>query len=354
MRRTIFILSSVLCVCGIQNATASDYLEEEPIVEPVADNVQISDAKYISATVDEVAKTRARIDELLIPNKTCQNLWTDGDCSDDDSPVQAVIMTPGERTASIPHKAKFDVGDQTYYGETVYIVNNFLYGAGNAYATSDNVSETSGAYAAKKMSTEEYFDCPFNTATECAVWLRKPIISESVAPRSKTLRDSVMCDVSTAIEDNPNISANDKRMKPLLNRYNVLMRASRSCCTGGMTHKLKQAGASQGLIYKFLADDVNFSGFGSRCLVMSDEQIENTDKYEATSATVADVRNGCLCKSKGTFKALLAPFAQLYKDYPEFAKSSFEYKHYDGVGRAVTDSVNTDVQNVLSQLEMCP
>ena len=132
------------------------------------------------------------------------------------------------------------------------------------------------------------------------------------------------------------------------------MRASQSCCTGGITYKLKQAGASKGLIYKFLSDDANFSGFGSRCVVMTDEEIHNTKKFEATSAMISDVRNSCICKSKTTIKALLAPFEQLYKEYPQFADAPFEYRHHDGVGRPVTDFVNADVQNVLNQLEMCP
>ena len=48
------------------------------------------------------------------------------------------------------------------------------------------------------------------------------------------------------------------------------------------------------------------------------------------------------------------PFDELYAEYPAFKNASFEYKHYDGVGRATANSVNADVQNVLHQLEMCP
>lgn len=361
MRRSIFILSSLLCVCGIQYAGASDYLEEEPIETPVVedlppDNIVVSDDEYARNSVDELVEVRAQVDELLIPVKTQHNLWTDDSViSDDcDESVQAVIMTPANnkkhfkhKKPAVPVKTDMTLGEQNYYGETVYIINNFLYGTG------DNVSETDGAYSAAKMNSD-YSTCPFKTQSECAIWFRKPLVSETVSPRSRTLRDSVMCEIESAIESNPNVSANDKAMAPLLNRYRVLMRASQSCCTGGITYKLQKAGASQKLVYKFLADDANFSGFGSRCLVMNDDEINDTKKYTATSATIADVRNGCLCKSKTTFKALLTPFAQLYKDYPEFASAPFEYKHYDGVGRTVTDSINADVQNVLNQLEMCP
>ena len=364
MKQPIFILSSLLLCGSICSAWASDSLDEEQLItesfeaeEPVAepDNISISDAEYMQSTMDEIVDTRARIDELLVPQKTSHNLWTNDTFAGHDGNIQAVIMTPmekptvtfGKKHVQQAKNAGFSLGDQSYYGETVYIINNFLYGSG------DNVAEIDGVYTGEKMRAE-YKDCPFNTPKECAVWLRKPTISESVAPRSHTLKDDVNCDIASAIESNPNISANEKVMIPLLNRYKVLMRASQSCCTGVLTHKLKQAGAKKEMIYRFLVDDANFSGFGSRCVVMSDDEINGTEKYPATSATVADVRNSCICKSKTTIRALLAPFKQLYADYPEFADAPFEYQHYDGVGRAVTDSINADVQNVLNQLEKCP
>lgn len=350
MKQPIFILSSLLCVCGAQYAVASDYLEEEPIeVVEVADvdNVQLSEDEYIRENVDEIADVQPCVDEPLLPQESVQNLWTDDAVISNSASIQAVMLKPMQTKVHKPAKPKFALGEQSYYGETVYIINNFLSGNG------DNVSATDGMYNGVKMRGT-YENCPFNTPTECAIWARKPIISESVAPRSKTLRDGIMCEITSAIEENPNITADAKSMAPLMNRYRVLMRASQSCCTGGLTYQMHKAGATQKMIYRFLSDDANFSGFTSRCLVMPDSQIENTEKYDITTATVADVRNGCLCKSKANFKALLAPFEQLYKEYPEFADAPFEYRHYDGAGRAVVDSVNIDVQNVLHQLEMCP
>ena len=349
MKQPIFILSSLLCICGMQYAVASDYLEEEPIaVAEVADvdNVQLSEEEYITDDMDEIVDTRPCADELLAPNESIQNLWTDDAVITNSASVQAVMLKPMQTPVHKPKKTALTVGDQNYFGETVYIINNFLSGV-------DNVSATDDMYSGARMRGN-YENCPFSTPTECAIWARKPIISESVAPRSKTLRDGVMCEISSAIGANPNISADAKVMAPLMNRYRVLMRASQSCCTGGLTYQMHQSGATQKMVYKFLSDDVNFYGFSSRCLVMTDSQIENTEKYDITTATVTDVRNECLCKSKANFQALLAPFEQLYREYPKFADAPFEYRHYDGTGRVVVDSVNIDVQNVLHQLEMCP
>ena len=355
MKRPIFILSSLLCVYSIQYAVASDSLEETQPVEVLAveeesntpDNVQISDAKYMRDTIDKFAGMQARVSELLIPEESTQDLWIDDAVVHNSASVQSVMLAPMEQRTERYVDTGVSLGDQRYYGETVYIINNFLSGAEN------NIFETSESYAGVR-SRPEYSKCPFNTVSECAVWVRKPVVSEVVAPRSTNLRKSVMADVAGEIETTPNISANEPSMAPLFNRYRVLLRASQSCCTGGITYKMHKGGASQKSVYKFLSDDANFSGFASRCLVMNDNQIENTDKYQVPSATIMDVRNECLCKSKTNFKALLAPFEQLYKAYPAFADAPFEYKHYDGVGRYVTDSVNMDVQNVLNQLEMCP
>ena len=363
MKQPIFILSSLMCICAIPTAWASDSLDEEPLVAPVAvvepvvaepDNVEFSMGEYARQTMDDIAKTRARVDELLIPQESVQNLWTDDAIISNSASTQSVVLkplkkqAPGTNIQKMPN-AGFSLGDQTYYGETVYIINNFLSGA------TDNVSTVDGEYNGTKQSWRaEYSNCPFSTPSECEIWRRKPVISETVAPRSKRLRDNVMCEISDAIAQNPNISANEKVMAPLLNRYKVLMRASQSCCTGGITYKLHKAGATQALVYKFLSDDANFSGYSMRCLVMGDDEIMGADEYQATAATVADVRNGCICKSRANFAALLAPFTELYAEYPAFKNASFEYKHYDGVGRATVSSVNADVQNVLHQLEMCP
>lgn len=356
----MIILSSLLCMFGIQYAVASDTVEQGTN----ADNIQFSDEQYMHDTMDELAQTRARVDELLIPKQTSQNLWTDDTLISNGESVQAVIMMPHQENhprtfkpeqfnkKAGPKSAGASLGEQSYYGETVYIINNFLSGGG------DNVSATDEKYnggAIKSAKVKSGAKCPFEDTSACEVWFRKPIVSETVAPRSYNLRPAVMEKISKAIEKNPNISANAKVMKPLLERYQVLMRASQSCCTGGLTHRMRKAGATNDLIYKFLADDVNSYGFGSRCFAMDDEEIMSYDtKYRATASTVADVRDACICKSKETLTALLAPFDQLYQKYPDFANADFEYSHVDGLGRAYTDSVNLDVQNVLNQLDVCP
>jgi hypothetical protein len=132
------------------------------------------------------------------------------------------------------------------------------------------------------------------------------------------------------------------------------MRSANACCTDGLVYSLKNAGASEGLIYKFMADDANFYGFGSRCLMMTDEELDTKYPNTATAAVAADVRNGCLCRGRQWFAAMLAPFQQAYAAAPEFADQKFYYTYTDGLQRQTTVSINNDVQNVLKQLELCP
>ena len=132
------------------------------------------------------------------------------------------------------------------------------------------------------------------------------------------------------------------------------MASAQACCTDGMTHSLRQAGASDGLIYKFLADDANFYGFGNRCLMMTDYELDTKYPNTSTASAVADVRNGCLCRGRQWFKAMLSPFEQAYQEMPEFKEMPFYYTYQDGLKREIKVSVNNDVQNVLKQLEQCP
>ena len=153
---------------------------------------------------------------------------------------------------------------------------------------------------------------------------------------------------------NKHITANAPVAAPLLDRYKMLMRSAQACCTDGMAYALKQAGASDGLVYKFLADDANFYGFGARCLMMTDYELDTKYPNTATAVVAADVRNGCLCRGRQWFKAMLAPFEQAYNALPEFKDTEFYYTYTDGLKREITVSVNNDVQNVLKQLEQCP
>ena len=196
--------------------------------------------------------------------------------------------------------------------------------------------------------------CPFDSQTECEIWRRKPIVREAVSPRSKTLRAYNINPLLEVMQCNADISANAPVAAPLLERYKMLMRSAQACCTDGMAYALRSAGATDALIYKFMADDANFYGFGSRCLMMTDYDLDTNYPNTATAAVAADVRNGCLCRNRQWFESMLAPFIQTYDAVPEFKDVRFNYTYTDGLKREITVSINNDVQNVLKQLSQCP
>lgn len=231
----------------------------------------------------------------------------------------------------------------------------------NLWFTNINIVEPRAEYVAQDLTTvvTEVFGtnndgCPFESETECNIWRRKPIVRETVSPRSPKLRDANMSEFINAASCNAEITANEAVAAPLLARYKMLMKSAQACCTDGMTYALKQAGANEKLIYKFLADDANFYGFGSRCLMMTDYDLDTKYPNTATAVVAADVRNGCLCRGRQWFEAMLAPFKQAYEQMPEFADMPFQYTYTDGLKREITVSVNNDVQNVLKQLSQCP
>ncbi len=271
-----------------------------------------SDAVYTTNTdaielyqqnMEDATTTRARVEELLAPRKPSENLWF-----------------------------------------TNISENEKLYAAQDM---SDVIIETFG-----ELVIDE--GCPFETETECEIWRRKPIVRETVSPRSARLRDTKVEEFVHAADCNIHITANETVSAPLLDRYKMLMRSAQACCTDGMAYALKQAGASDGLVYKFLADDANFYGFGARCLMMTDHDLDTQYPNTATAVVAADVRNGCLCRGRQWFQAMLAPFEQVYSAIPEFRNAQFNYTYKDGLQREITVSVNNDVQNVLKQLAQCP
>lgn len=199
-----------------------------------------------------------------------------------------------------------------------------------------------------------YSGCPFETDTECDIWRKKPIVRETVSPRSPKIHTDKMDVLIYAATIRPEMDATEPVAAPLLERYKMLMRSANACCTDGMAHQLKSAGASDGLVYKFMSDDANFYGIGARCLMMTDADFDRDFPNTATAAVAADVRNGCLCRSRQQFTAMLAPFAEVYASAPEFKESAFNYTYTDGLQRMATVSINQDVKNVLDQLARCP
>ncbi len=290
------------------------YLREAD--SPVPTAVTVSDTTTTDYAIDlynqnmaDAAATRQRVEELLAPQKPVENLWVDDD-------IQVVNNLP-----IAPMRPEYVAQDMT---EVVKVT----------FASDDG--------------------CPFETETECNIWRRKPIVRETVSPRSPKIRESNINEFIAAARCNKTIDASDPAAAPLLQRYKMLMRSASACCTDGMAYALKQAGASDGLVYKFLADDANFYGFGSRCLMMTDKELDTKYPNTATAAVAADVRNGCLCRGRQWFTAMLAPFNQVYNALPEFKDAKFYYTYTDGLQRKTLVSINNDVQNVMNQLAQCP
>lgn len=275
----------------------------EPLPEVYEQDIQATPdiaVQMYNQNMNDAIATRARIEELLTPQRPQDNLWTNN---------------------TVAPRATYTAQDMT---ETVQTV----------FGRSDG--------------------CPFDTDAECDIWRRKPIMREAVAPRSRKIQDVRMAEFVDAARCDANIDASNPAAAPLLARYKMLLNSARACCTDGMAYSLRRAGASDGLVYKFMADDANFYGFGTRCLMMTDKELDTKYPNTSTAAVAADVRNGCLCRGRQWFNAMLAPFNDAYAAVPEFKDAKFNYTYTDGLGREITVSVNNDVQNVMYQLAQCP
>lgn len=264
-----------------------------------------------NATMEDVAATNARIEELLSKKQKTDR--------EPDISLNATFPAPCD--------ARYTAQDLTIPVQTAF-------GVGNPANIGDG--------------------CPFDTETECNIWRRKPIIRETVSPRSPHIRDINMAEIIFIFNQTGGLDANSVTAAPLLDRYKMLMRSAAACCTEGMKYELAQAGASNELIYKFLSDDANFYNIGGRCLMMTDAELDAKYPETATASVVADVRNGCLCRGRQWFTAMLAPFVDLWNMSPEFEASPFYWTYIDGLQREVTVAINDDVHNVLTQLATCP
>jgi len=292
MRRYISFLPILVVAFGVSHAVASDCVDETCDFEQLGEEI------------------RTQVD-VLTPGDQTENLWADYSESE--------VLT-----------AKLDSDD-------------------------DNVEIIEEVYEIEDADTCEFdYNCPFDTPAECEIWYKKPMHKQAVAPRSPHLNSVKIDGILAAMTFQGGISANDDLAKPLLDRYQTLMRTSKTCCTDGIVYKLRQDGANNEDIYEFLKDDANAFGIGARCTMMSDADIAEEYSYGVTGAMVADVRSSCICKNRKWFDTLLEPFYDLYQMAPGFEYTPFIYTYLDGLQRETSVSVNQDVQNIMHVLESCP
>ena len=313
MKKNTFILSSILCAGVVFPAIAS---------ECIGDGCDIAPTPTISEPEIIMEPTVVETDDYV----ECDT------CESDDEWVEIFSQTITDLSAT---RARVD--------EILAPMRPM----GNIWANNKQSIVPNQISVASDL-------CPFNNFLECSIWRKKPMVNETVSPRSPRLRTADMTRVINAVTQNPNISANAVAMAPLVARYKMLMNTSNACCTDSLVYTLHRAGADNDLIYKFMIDDANFYGFGARCVVMSDDELDTRFASDNITHVAADIRNGCLCRNRAWYNALLAPFKTAYNESFEFAAAPFEYTYTDGLKREITVSINTDVQNVMAQLDMCP
>ncbi len=259
------------------------------------------------------------------------NYATASECIDDDCELATTIVT--ETESEIPEQ--IDILEPQQSSNMIWAVQD--------------TENTDSQY-----DCEYDYSCPFATDEECAVWYKKPVYKESVSPRAPRINSFKTENIIYALQNNVNMSANNAVFAPLIERYKMLMRASKSCCSEGIIYKLHEKDASDAQIYGFLKDDANYFAVGTRCLVMNNDDIDANYSNGVNGAMVTAVRNTCLCKNRHWFDSLLAPFSEIYQQVPEFKSAAFDYRYKDGLNRNITVSVNNDVQNTINMLASCP
>ncbi len=198
------------------------------------------------------------------------------------------------------------------------------------------------------------YNCPFDTVDECEIWYKKPEHKTYSGPRAPHFANVRVDEILYAIYANYNVDASDVSMSPLVERYQILTRASDACCGAGIIHKMRENGASDKDVYAFLKDDANYFAVIKRCMMMSNDDISSNYSHGVNGQMVADVRNACLCKNREWFVKLLQPFNDIYARMPVFREKPFAYSYRDDMQRDITVFINEDVQTTSALLNGCP
>ncbi len=268
------------------------------------------------------------------------NYTNASECIDNDCELSPVIVTEEIEETEVSETP--DVLEPREFNESVW--------ATDTKEQSESIKTESKA----ECESAPTYVCPFESEEECAIWRDKPVYKQAVNPREPHINTMKIDDIIYALNMNVNASANEAVFAPLIERYQMLMRASKACCTDGILYKLRARNASDKQIYQFLKDDANYFAVGTHCLVMGDYDLSEKYSNGVTGDMVSDVRNACLCKNRKWFNALLSPFVDVYNRVPEFVSAQFQYDYTDSLKRDITVSVNQDVQNAIDTLNACP
>ena len=388
MKTKICIFSSLLCLCGIVPGLASDCVGPDCDIEPITTEevVTVSEDEINDISEIDIGDMRTKAIIIAVPQaeeeieEFEEVTWMDSDPDVQKMPYPEHFQIPmrmyqaangnGEMPEILMHNVKFgeytaDVAPLGAYqknltdiamtlSKTDEILRNARPDDNLTVLNIINVQPEDKMAENTKILEMEYDGCPFETIEECKIWRKKPTFSESVAPRSKKIRKESLYKFLDAAKCNINITGNHKYARPLIDRYHALMRASQKCCTEGLIHSIRENGESDEMIYKFLFDDANFHGFGERCVMMSDADLDTEYPEMVTPEMLTYVRDECLCRNREWFIGILSPFVQAYKAMPEFKYAEFKYVYTDDLGRTYETSINNEVQDILNRLELCP
>ena len=252
----------------------------------------------------------------------CMNFATASECVGNDCELNVPTYLDWFETYQVPESTQYETNPVTQSGDNV--VYSFAY------------------------------VCPFETESECDAWYRKPVYKTNIIPQNPHINSIKMDNILYAVQQGQDISANNQKMSPLLERYQMLMRASRACCSAGILYKMREKGASDQEIYEFLKDDANEYAVASRCMVLGDDELRHSYSNGVTGTMVADVRNACICKNRQWFEDLLQPFVDLYNQSARFEDSPFPYTYTDDMQRNITVYINQEVETTCGLLSACP
>jgi hypothetical protein len=196
--------------------------------------------------------------------------------------------------------------------------------------------------------------CPFKTNNECRIWKLKPTVNETVSAQNQKIDDNKINEFIDVAKQGGDLNAFDLVSEPFINNYKLLVKSATACCTDGLIYKLQSDGMDKDFIFKFLSNDANSNNATSRCMMMTDQDLEKIYEKQSDIDNIASIRTSCVCKNKVWFENMLSPFVKLYDRAPEFMNKKFYYNYTDGLNRKITVSVNADVQNILNQLKNCP
>ncbi len=168
----------------------------------------------------------------------------------------------------------------------------------------------------------------------------------------KSFMDYLAQSDSEALDEGKNYES--QGTKVIMENYKNLLSISSMCCSSNLTEELKNKDYDSYEINDILKKDKDYLLAQDRCILVSEEDIEQSFDDSNVIKAILKSKENCICNNKPFIRKNINNFYRVYNSDSEFYRKPLIYRYKNKNGDIIEEDVNETVLNIALTLEACP